>query len=104
MVQVQTMTKIWIDQGDDDIRDFGADDAAEPELIETLPAPVTPVQPRMRYTDRPVRPSSNFIAQLMAIDRGNPHPREAPRAEQNQATAAYRSAKTYAAGRTRRVS
>ena len=98
------MANIWIDQGDERIRDFGTSDAAEPELIEPLPVPVMPVQPRTRYTDQPVRPSSNFVAQLMAIERGYPQTRDVYRAEPDQASAAYRSAKAYEAGRTRRFS
>ncbi|ABD05223.1 conserved hypothetical protein [Rhodopseudomonas palustris HaA2] len=98
------MANIWIDQSDDGIRDFGASDAAEPELIELVPAPVMPAQPRTRYTDRAVRPSSNFVAQLMAVERGYPQTRDVYRAEPDQATAAYRSAKAYQAGRTRRFS
>ncbi|WP_322514864.1 hypothetical protein SR870_17810 [Rhodopseudomonas palustris] len=98
------MAKIWVDRSDDDIV-FGADHAAEPELIEPMPVPVLPQPRRSRYTDQAVRPSSNFVAQLMAVDRGYPQTRAVDRAEPGQATAAYRTANAYAAsGRTRRFS
>jgi hypothetical protein len=105
MVQVQAMTNISFDRSDDDIRDFGSAGASEPELIEPLPVPVMPVKPRTRYTDQPVRPSSNFVAQLMAVERDCQQTRNAHRAEPDQVMAAYRSAKANVVGaRTRRMS
>ncbi|MCG6205762.1 hypothetical protein LPW26_14005 [Rhodopseudomonas sp. HC1] len=95
------MVGIRIDQ-DDDIGGFGAAEAVEAELIE--PVPVMSSPSRTRYTDRPVRPSANFIAQLLAIEGGYPQTRGVFRAEPDEATAAYRSAPVYAAGRTRRMS
>ncbi|WP_420134842.1 hypothetical protein [Rhodopseudomonas sp.] len=97
------MTGIRIDQSDE-IHGFDPADAVEAELIEPVPAPVMQAQPRMRYTDRTVRPSANFVAQLMAIEGGYPQTRGVFRAEPDQASAAYRSTRAYAAGRTRRMS
>ncbi|MFC0240397.1 hypothetical protein [Rhodopseudomonas telluris] len=97
------MTGIRIDHSDE-VHGFEPDDVVEAELIEPVSAPVMPAQPRMRYTDRSVRPSANFVAQLMAIEGGYPQTRGVFRAEPDEASAAYRSAHAYAAGRTRRMS
>jgi hypothetical protein len=86
-----TMTTVWIDDGDRS-QSSDAAAAAEAELIEPMPVPLTAPRMRTRYTDRPIRPSSNFIAQLMAIDGGYSQSRDCHRAEPGQATAAYRSA------------
>ncbi|MGP9813174.1 hypothetical protein ACTZWT_16830 [Rhodopseudomonas sp. NSM] len=100
------MANIWVDHSEDDIGGCEAADAVDAELIEPMPVPLTAQsRRRIRYTDQPVRPSANFVAQLMAIDRGYPQTRAMDRAEPGQATAAYRTASAYAAsGRTRRFS
>ena len=85
------MAKVWIEDGSDLHGASAEPDCAEAELIEPLPVPVTPPPMRTRYTDRQVRPSSNFVAQLMAIDGGYPQTRDCNRAEPGQANAAYRS-------------
>ncbi|UYO54356.1 hypothetical protein [Rhodopseudomonas palustris] len=85
------MAKVWIDDGSDIHAASAEPDCAEGELIEPLPIPVTPPPMRTRYTDRLVRPSSNFVAQLMAIDGGYPQTRDSNRAEPGHANAAYRS-------------
>jgi hypothetical protein len=97
------MAGIRIDQ-DDGVHGFEAADAVDAELIEPVQVPVMPAQPRLRYTDRPVRPSANFVAQLMAVEGGYPQTRGVFRAEPDQASAAYRSTRAYAPGRTRRMS
>ncbi|RJF75780.1 hypothetical protein [Rhodopseudomonas palustris] len=97
------MAGIRIEQ-DDDTRGFPPAEAVEAELIEPMPVPATPAQSRTRYTDRPVRPSANFIAQLMAIEGGYQQTRGLFGAEPDQATAAYRTALVCATGRTRRMS
>jgi len=60
--------------------------AEEVEISEVVPAVI-----RTRYTDRPVRPNSTFVAHLMAIDQHYPQTREWLRADPAQAMAAYQS-------------
>ncbi|MCD0417527.1 hypothetical protein LOC51_09900 [Rubrivivax sp. JA1024] len=90
------MANIWIDDGSDVHGASAEPDCEEGELIEPLPIPVTPPPMRTRYTDRQVRPSSNFVAHLMAIDGGYPQTRDSHRAEPGQANAAYRAAPGHA--------
>jgi len=103
------MAKVWIDDSDDfQPRDEAM--ATDGELIEPMPVPFEPQPMRTRYTDRAVRPSSNFVAQLMAVDGAYPQTRDLSRADAGLATAAYRSTNgdchraSPSAGRTRRMS
>lgn len=98
------MAQLWIDD---------LSEQAEPtggvELVEAVPASDDDrAPPRTRYTDLPVRPLSNFVAHLMAVD-GDPWTGERYRAASSQASAAYRSTVGQAYGaargsRTRRMS
>jgi hypothetical protein len=99
------MTNVWIDDSDNS-RPSDATGIPDGEWIEPMPVPVDSPQIRTRYTDRAVRPSSNFVAQLMAIDGGYPQTRDLNRAEPGQATAAYRGYGYTGsmAGRTQRTS
>lgn len=62
------------------------------EAVEPMPngSCLEAIPLRTRYTDREVRPSSNFVAHLMAIDGGYPQTRSSGRAEPDRATAMYR--------------
>lgn len=68
--------------------DVGQDAAGQPSAGSCLQA----IPLRTRYTDREVRPSSNFVAHLMAVDGGFAQTRAAGRAEPGVATAMYRQA------------
>jgi hypothetical protein len=91
------MTTIRTDELEPDGRD-ATGTAAAGSCLEAIPL-------RTRYTDREVRPSSNFVAHLIAIDGGYLQSRASGRVEPGQATAIYRQAAGIAADsgtRTRR--
>ncbi|WP_022722797.1 hypothetical protein [Rhodopseudomonas sp. B29] len=87
------MTDLWIDDGNHNPEQEHADPALPPPCLEAeVESETAEAEPlRTRYTDRPIRPSSNFVAQLMAIDGGYPQTRDHDRAEPDLASAAYRS-------------
>lgn len=87
------MTDIRIDDGNHNSGHANADPSLPPPCLEAeIDSETVEAEPlRTRYTDRPVRPSSNFVAQLIAIDGGSPQTRDHARAEPSLANAAYRS-------------
>jgi hypothetical protein len=86
------MAKLWIGNEGEQADPVAEAATIEAEILEPSALPVMPVRMRTRYTDQPVRPSSNFVAQLMAVDRDYPQTRETFRDQPDRANTAYRTA------------